>query len=178
MEQNSITFYSSKLQLKKSKMTSFVTGAGTDLGMDLAKKGGMAAAKGVLNLAKDESKKVLVKFTNKTKQKWSKPKLYLSSGTTEGFLPFTIDNDGDIEFEVHKKKWTFSGVAGVIVYQWKEPGKTYYLAVMFRKPMVASNTWNAVIYDSETEANQQLFSVLKQQSGDFPPIDERRFQLQ
>lgn len=159
--------------LKNCKMASFVKGLekkGTDMGTDLAKQGGKAAAKEALNLAKDESKKVLVKFTNKTKQKWSKPKLYLNSGATEGVLPLTIDNDGDIEYEVHKKKWTFSGVAGVIVYQWKESGKTYYLAVMFRKPMVASNTWNAVIYDSETEANQQLFSTLKQQRGEFPPM--------
>ena len=139
---------------------------GPDMAMDLAKQG----AKQALNLARDESKKVRIKVTNKTKQKWSKPKLYLNSGATDDVLPLTIDNDGDMEYEIHKKKWTFSGVAGVIVYQWKESGKTYYLAVMFRKPMVARNMWNAVIYESKKEANELLFSVLKSQMGEFPPM--------
>ena len=154
-------------------MASFVKGLekkGPDMAKGIAKEGGKAAAKQALDVAKDESKKVQVKVTNKTKQKWSKPKLYLNSGATDGVLPLTIDNDGDMEYEVHKKKWTFSGVSGVIVYQWKESGKMYYLAVMFRKPMVARNMWNAVIYESETEANEQLFSVLKGQRGEFPPM--------
>ena len=143
---------------------------GTDIGVDIAKSGGKAAAQGALDLAKDESRKVLVKFTNKTKQKWSKPRLYIDSGTTESVLPLTIDNDGEIEYELHKKKWTFSGIAGVIIYKWKASGKNYCLALMFRKPMVAHNMWNAVIYESETEANQQLFRALKEQRGDFPAL--------
>ena len=156
-----------------SKMSSLVKGLekkGTDVGVDIAKSGGKAAAKGALDLATDESRKVLVKFTNKTKQKWSKPKLFLSSGATEGVLPLTIDNDGEIEYEVHKKKWTFSGIAGVIVYQWKADGKSYYMAVMFRKPMVSRNMWNAVIYEGETEANQELFRALTQQRAELPPM--------
>ena len=155
-------------------MASFAKGSiekkGLDTGLGIAKTGGEKAAKEALKLAKDESSKVLVKLTNKTKQKWTRPKIFLNSGATDAVLPLTVENDEDIEYEVHKKKWTFSGVGAALTYEWKESGKTYYLAVMFRKPMASRNNWNAVIYESETEANQQLFGALRQQSGDFPPI--------
>ena len=143
----------------------------TDIpGFGLLKSGGKAVAKGALGVVTDESRKVLVKFTNKTKRKWSQPRLYINNGTTESILPLTIDNDGEIEYELHKKKWTVSGIAGVIMYKWKESDKKYYLALMFRKPIVSRHMWNAVIYESETEANQRLFRALKRGRGDFPAL--------
>ena len=155
-------------------MASFVKGSiekkGVDAGIGLAKSGGKAAAKEALNLAKDESSKVVVKLTNKTKQKWTRPKIFLNTGATDAVLPLTVDNDEEVEYEVHKKKWTFSGVGATLTYEWKALEKTYFLAVMFRKPMVSRKNWNAVIYESETEANQELFRALRQQSGDFPPL--------
>ena len=153
-------------------MASFVKGLekkGKDAGMDIAKAGGKAAAKEAVNFAKDESKKVLVKLTNKTKQKWTKPKIFLDSGATEVPPPLVVEDDQEVEYEVHKKKWTLSGVAAVLTYEWKESGKCYFLAIMFRKPTLSRNNWNAVIYESDTEANRDLFATLKQQSGDFPP---------
>lgn len=155
-------------------MASFVKGSiekkGLDTGIGLAKSGGQAAAKEALKVAKDESKKVIVKLTNKTKQKWTRPKIFLDKGATDAVLPLTVENDQDIEYEVHKKKWTFSGVAAAITYEWKDSGKTYYLAVMIRKPMISRNNWNAVIFETDTEANQELFRQLRQQNGDFPPM--------
>ena len=43
--------------------------------------------------------------------------------------------------------------------------RTNYIAVMFRKPMVSHNNWNAVIYENPIEADQQLFGELKQNRG-------------
>ena len=143
---------------------------GAKAGVNIMTGGGKAAVKGAFNVATDESRKVLIKLTNKSKQKWSKPMIYLSSGATDDILPLTIDNDREIQYEVHKKKWTFSGIAGVIVYQWKESGNSYYLAVMFEKPMVGRNMWNAKIYNNKIEADQQLFSSLKEQMTNYPPM--------
>ena len=142
---------------------------GVDTGVGLATDAGKAAAKEGLNFAKDESKKIVVKLSNKTRQKWTKPKIFLDSGATDSVLPLAIEDEQEVEYEVHKKKWTLSGVAAVITYEWKESGKAYFLAIMFRKPTVARNNWNAVIYESDTEASRDVFAALKQQSGDFPP---------
>ena len=142
---------------------------GVDAGLDLAKSAGKSAAKEGLDFAKDESKKVIVKLTNKTRQKWTKPKMFIDCGATDTVLPLTIEDDQDVEYEVHKKKWTFTGVAAVITYEWKESGKSYFLAIMFRKPTISRNNWNAVIYEDETEASRDLMAALKNQSGDFPP---------
>lgn len=141
-----------------------------DKGLGLAESGGKAAFKGAVDFAKDESRKVQVKITNNTKQKWGNPRLFIDCGMTEDLLPLTIDDEKDVTYEIHKKKWTFSGIAGAISYQWKVDQKTYYLVVMFRSPTVGRNTWNAVIYDSETEASQQQFSSLCQERGQYPPI--------
>ena len=143
---------------------------GIDKGLDFAESGGKAAFKSAVDFAKDESRKVQVKITNNTKQKWSNPRLFLDCGMTEDLLPLTIDDEKDVTYEIHKKKWTFSGIGGAISYQWKVDQKTYYLLVMFRSPTVGRNTWNAVIYDSETEASQQQFSTLCQERGQYPPV--------
>ena len=143
---------------------------GIDKGIGLAESGGKAAFKGAVDFAKDESRKVQVKITNNTKQKWTNPKLFLDCGMTEDLLPLKIDDEKDLTYEIHKKKWTFSGIAGAITYQWKVDQKTYYLAVMFRSPTIGRNTWNAVIYESETEASQQLFGTLSQERGQYPSV--------
>ena len=143
---------------------------GIDKGIGLAESGGKAALKGAVDFAKDESRKVQVKITNNTKQKWTNPKLFLDCGMTEDLLPLKIDDEKDLTYEIHKKKWTFSGIAGAITYQWKVDQKAYYLAVMFRSPTIGRNTWNAVIYESETEASQQLFSTLSQERGQYPSV--------
>ena len=131
---------------------------GVDTGVDIAKSGGKA----VLNVAKDESQCLCLKMTNKTHEKWIRPKLYLNCGATEDLLPLVVDHGDDIEYTVRKRKWTFSGIAGVVTYEWQASGKPYYIAVMFRKPMVSHNNWNAVIYENPIEADQQLFGELKQ----------------
>ena len=95
-------------------------------------------------------------------------------------IPFTIDNDGDMEYEVHKKKWTFSGVAGVIVYQWKESGKMYYLAVMFRKPTVVRNMWPMGCCDIWEQTRGKWATVTIQcaeKSDGRVSTHERRFEL-
>ena len=143
---------------------------GIDDGIKLAESGGKAAFNKALDFAKDESRKVEVKITNNTKQKLSNPRLFLDCGATEDLLPLTIDDEKDMTYEIHKKKWTFSGIAGAISYQWKVDQKLYYLVVMFRSPTVGRNTWNAVIYDSETEASQQQFSTMCQERGQYPSI--------
>lgn len=144
---------------------------GVDAGVDIAKAGGKAALTGALDMAKDESRKVCVKITNNTNQKWTRPKLFLDCGMTEDLLPLTVENGKDLEYEVHKKKWTFSGIAGAITYEWKTAEKTYSLAVMFRSPTVGHNNWNAVINESATEAaDQRLFSTLTQGRGQYPAI--------
>lgn len=143
---------------------------GINKGLDLAESGGKAAFNSALDFAKDESRKVQVKITNNTKQKWSSPRLFLDCGMTEDLLPLTIDDEKDVTYEIHKKKWTFSGIGGAISYQWKVDQKTYYFVVMFRSPTVGRNTWNAVIYDSETEASQRQFSTLCQERGQYPPV--------
>lgn len=141
---------------------------GIDKGIGLAESGGKAAFNSAMDFAKDESRKVQVKLTNNTKQKWTNPKLYIDCGATEDLLPLTIDDEKDLTYDIHKKKWTLVGISGAITYQWKVDQKTYYLAVVFRSPTIGRNTWNAVIYDSETEANQQLFSTLSRERGDHP----------
>ena len=143
---------------------------GIDKGIGLAESGGKAALKGAVDFAKDESRKVQVKITNNTKQKWSNPRLFLDCGMTEDLLPLTIDDEKDVTYEIHKKKWTFSGIAGAISYQWKVDQKKCYLVVMFRSPTVGRNTWNVVIYDSETEADQRQFSTLCQERGQYPYV--------
>ena len=143
---------------------------GVNTGVGLAASGGKAAVKGALEDATDESSKVCVKITNKTRQRWTRPKLFLNCGATDDLLPLTVDDGEDIEYEVHKKKWTFTGIAGVITYEWIASGTTYYLAIMFRKPRVSHNNWNAMIYESDTEANQQLFAALKQNRGPHPAV--------
>lgn len=143
---------------------------GLEKGMDLAEAGGKAAFKNAVDFAKDESRKVEVKLINNTKQKWSTPRLFLDCGMTEDLLPLTIDDEKDVTYEIHKKKWTFTGIGGAISYQWKVDQKTFYLVVMFRSPTVGRNTWNAVIYDSETEACQRQFSTLCQERGQYPLV--------
>ena len=143
---------------------------GIDKGIGLAETGGKAALKSAVDFAKDESRKVQMKITNTTKQKWSNPRLFLDCGMTEDLLPLTIDDEKDVTYEIHKKKWTFSGIAGAISYRWKVDQKNYYLVVMFRSPTVGRNTWNAVIYDSETEADQRQFSTLCQERGQYPYV--------
>lgn len=133
---------------------------GVSTGVDVAKSGGKA----VLNVAKDESQSLCLKLTNKTHEKWIRPKLYLDCGATEDLLPLVVDHGDDVEYTVRKRKWRFSGIAGVVTYEWQASGsrKTYYIAAMFRKPMVSHNNWNAVIYENPIEADQQLFGELKQ----------------
>ena len=101
-------------------------------------------------------------MTNKTYEKWIRPKLYLNCGATEDLLPLVVDHGDDIEYTACKRQWTFSGIAGVVTYEWQTSGKPYYIAVMFRKPMVSHNNWNAVIYETPIEADQQLSGELKQ----------------
>ena len=59
---------------------------------------------GVLDVAKDESRKVVIKLTNYTKQPWKNPRIFLDSGTAEDILPLEIANEKEVEYEVHKKK--------------------------------------------------------------------------
>lgn len=139
-------------------------------GLDLAKKGGAAAFKGAMDFAKDESRKVKVKVTNNTKRKWKNPKFFMDCGMTDDLMPLTVEDGKDLEYEIHKKKWTFSGIAGAITYSWTVDQKTYYLAVVFRSPTVGRNTWNAVIYEEETEANQAIFSTMMRERGDYPAL--------
>ena len=137
-------------------------------GTKLAKEGGKAAFKSAMEFAKDESRKVQVKVTNNTKQKWTDPKFFMDYGMTDDLLPLTVEDGKDLEYEIHKKKWTFTGIAGAITYQWKVDQKTYYLAVIFRSPTIGRNSWNAVIYENETAANQELFNTLTRERGDNP----------
>ena len=143
------------------------------MGVDVAKSASKAAMNKMLDTAKDESRKVAIKFTNNTTRKWSRPRIFLDSGAGEDLLPLEILADGKaVNFEIHKKKWTFSGIAGVITYQWKDSGKKYSLALMFRSPMIGTNAWNAVIYseDDTAEANLQLFKSLTKETGDSPMV--------
>ena len=140
------------------------TNKGVDVGVDIAKSGGKA----ILNAAKDESQCLCLKMTNKTHEKWIQPKLHLNCGATEDILPLVVEHGDDIEYMVRKRKWRFSGIAGVATYEWQASGRTYYIAVMFRKPTASHNSWNAVIYDNPVEADQQLFGDLKQNRG---PVD-------
>lgn len=139
-------------------------------GVNLAKKGGAAAFKNAMDFAKDESRKVQVKVTNNTEQKWTDPKFFMDCGMTDDLLPLTVDDGKDLEYEIHKKKWTFTGIAGAITYQWKVDQKTYYIAIIFRSPTVGHNSWNAVIYENETTANRELFSTLTRERGDHPVL--------
>ncbi len=130
---------------------------GVDAGVSAAKKGGNA----VLDVAKDESRKVAIKITNKSNQKWTKPRIFLDCGTAEDLLPLEVENETEVNYEIHKQKWRLSGIAGVITYEWVADGKKYSLAVMFRSPMTTSNNWNAELYSETTEgASEQLFSTL------------------
>lgn len=139
---------------------------GINTGVDVAKSGGKA----ILNAARDESQCLCLKVTNKTHEKWIGPKLYLNCGATVDLLPLTVDHSKDVEYSVRKRKWTFSGIAGVVTYEWQSAGKTYYIAVMFRKPTLSRNNWNAVVYENPVEVNQQLFTELKQQRGQYPAM--------
>jgi hypothetical protein len=132
--------------------------SGVSTGVDIAKSGGKA----VLNVAKDESQCLCLKMTNKTHEKWIRPKLYLNCGATEDLLPLVVDHGDDVEYTVRKRKWRFSGIAGMVTYEWQASGRTYYIGIMFRKPMASHNNWNAVIYENPIEADQQLFGELKQ----------------
>lgn len=144
---------------------------GIQEGIGLAKKGGAAAFKGAMDLAKDESRKVQVKVTNNSKQQWRNPKFFMDYGMTDDLLPLTVDNGKDMQYEVHKKKWTFTGIAGAITYEWSADEKKYYLAVVFRSPTVSRNCWNAVIYEEEqVEANQRLYDALMRERGDQPML--------
>ena len=168
-----VQFFVDSVYIADKVMASLLKGLeekGTDAGVDLATSGGKAAAKGALNLATDESRKVVVKLTNNTEQKWVNPKIFLNCGATDDVLPLTVDHEGETEYKVHKKKMTFSGVAGVLSYEWTFSGKNYTLVVLFHKPMMSRhNNWNAVIYEDKAEANQELFKALKEQS-EHPPL--------
>ena len=98
---------------------------GVSAGVGAVKSGAGKAVGGLLDVAKDESRKVVIKLTNNTKQPWKNPRIFLDSGTAEDILPLEIANEKEVEYEVHKKKWTFSGISGVISYQWKDSGKKY-----------------------------------------------------
>ena len=141
-----------------------------DEGIGIAKKGGEAAFKGAMDFAKDESRKVKVKVTNNTKQKWKNPKFFMDYGMTDDLLPLEVEDGKDLEYEIHKKKWTFTGIAGAITYEWSFDTKTYYIAVVFRSPTIGRNCWNAVIYEEETEANQAVFTTLMRERGDHPVL--------
>ena len=144
---------------------------GVSTGVGLAKSGVSKAAGGVMDVAKDESRKVVINFTNNTKQTWTNPRIFLDSGMAEDLLPLEIADKKDLKYEVHKKKWTFSGIAGVITYQWKVSGQKYSLALMFNSPMMTSNTWNVVINSEDTvEANQNVFKSLLKENGDNPMV--------
>ena len=65
----------------------------------------------------------------------------LNSGMAEALLPLEIADKKDLEYKVHKKKWSFSGIAGVITYQWKASGQKYSLALMFHSLMIKSNKY-------------------------------------
>ncbi len=139
---------------------------GTDAGVDAAKSGGKAAVSSAVDIAKDESRKISVKVTNKSNLKWTKPKFFLDCGVTDSRLPPEVENGSEVKYDVHKKKWTLSGIAGVIAYDWEAEGKEYTLAVMFRSPMMSANDWNAEIYSETTvDANQQLFSTLTREGA-------------
>ena len=139
-------------------------------GLGLAKKGGAAAFKGAMDFAKDESRKVKVKITNNTKQKWKNPKFFMDCGMTDDLLPLTVKDGKDLEYEVHKKKWTFSGIAAVITYEWTADQKTYHLAVAFRSPSLSRNCWNAVISEEETGTDQKLYDTLMRERGETPMV--------
>ena len=144
---------------------------GVNTGVGLVKSGAGKAVSGAFDVAKDESRKVAIKLTNNTKQPWKNPRIFLDSGAAEDILPLEIANEKEVEYEVHKKKWTFSGIAGVITYQWKDSGKKYSLALMFRSPMISSNSWNVVINsENVVEANLQTYKELLQVNGDNPVI--------
>ena len=144
---------------------------GVNTGIGLAKSGASKAVGGVVDVAKDESRKVVIKFTNNTKQTWTNPRIFLNSGMAEDLLPLEIEDKKDLEYEVHKKKWSFSGIAGVITYQWNVSGQNYSLALMFHSPMMKSNTWNVVINSEDTvEANQNVFKNLLKENGDNPMV--------
>jgi len=144
---------------------------GVNTGIGLAKSGASKAVGGVVDVAKDESRKVVIKFTNNTKQTWTNPRIFLNSGTAEDLLPPEIADKKDLEYEVHKKKWSFNGIAGVITYQWNVSGQNYSLALMFHSPMMKFNTWNVVINSEDTvEANQNVFKNLLKENGDNPMV--------
>ena len=89
----------------------------------------------------------------------------------EDLLPPEITDKKDLEYEVHKKKWSFSGIGGVITYQWKVSGQKYSLALMFHSPMMKSNTWNVVINSEDTvEVDQNVFKNLLKENGDNPMV--------
>lgn len=145
------------------------TNLATDVGTGLAQSAGESVLKQFVNVLADDSRKLTLKLFNKTKQKWTKPRIFLNCGATDTVLPKTVENDGDVEYEIHKKKWTLHGIAGVVAYEWKESDQSYYLAVMFRKPLVyRQNNWNVIIGNDETEVDQEMFVTLKQQEGEYP----------
>lgn len=156
-------------------MASFAKGLAKDIakdvGTDLAKDASKAAAKEAYDFATDDTRKVVVKLSNQTKQTWNNPRIFLNCGATDSVLPLTVDHGEEIEYKVHKKKWSLHGVAGVISFEWQESGQSYYLGVMFRKPTASrKNNWNAVIDTSKAEVNQRLFAALKNKTGEHPPL--------
>ena len=139
---------------------------GVDAGVSAVKAGGKKAASATMDAVTDESRKVSIKITNNSNQKLTNPKIFLDCGVAEELLPLEVNNEKEIQYDIHKKKWTLSGIAGVITYEWEAGGKKYCLAIMFRSPMMSSNSWNAQIYsESSTEANQQLFSTLTREGA-------------
>lgn len=140
--------------------------AAEDAAEDAAKAGAKAAVAGVMDMAKDESRKVSLKITNKSNQKWTKPRIFLEYGVAEDLLPLEVENEEEVKYEAHKKKWTMTGIEGVITYEWEADGKKYTLAVMFSSPSMSSNKWNAEIYSETTiDANAALFRTLSRGAG-------------
>lgn len=134
-------------------------------GIGLAKGAAGAAKDAGLEALKDESRKVTVKLTNNTKQKWVNPRIFIDCGMAEDLLPLEVDDGDDVEYEIHKKKWRLTGIEGVISYEFTDEGTKYSLAVMFRSPSLSSNNWCATIHsETPVEATQQLFRSMTKET--------------
>lgn len=125
--------------------------------------GGLAKEEG-MGLLKDESRKVAIKLTNNSKQKWINPRIFLDCGAAEELLPLEVEDGTEVEYEVHKKKWRPTGIEGIMSYEFSDGGKKYILAVMFRSPTLSSNKWNATLQtDDPQEASKELYSRMNRE---------------
>ena len=97
---------------------------GVSAGVVAVKSGAGKAVGGVLDVAKDESRKVVIKLTitipsNRGRvqgSSWILARLKIS-------CLWKLRTRRKWSTRCIRKKWTFSGIAGVISYQWKDSGK-------------------------------------------------------